>query len=88
MGKLMLIILLLGGAFMGGYYARGLEGSPDVFGCFNEAYENASSWLGEGGDRDSDLSASAPGRSGARAERDSSGKMTVSIDGKAYVLGR
>jgi hypothetical protein len=34
----LLVMILLAGAFLGGYYLRGLDGSPDVFGWIREKH--------------------------------------------------
>jgi len=34
----LLTLIVLAGAFLGGYYLRGLDGSPDIFGWFQENY--------------------------------------------------
>ena len=37
-----LVLILLVGAFLGGYYCRGLPRSPDVFGWARQAYADLS----------------------------------------------
>jgi len=75
----LVVLILLVGSFLGGYYLGHLENSPDVFGWLGGAYANAARTaeaLADGADRDLD-----PGRV-------ISEPVTIDVDGRQYVIGQ
>lgn len=85
MKNLVLLILLLG-AFLGGYYARSLPGSPDIFAWGRRSYQQgADLYRKVSGAADAETDEPAqPAGTVQPAEPDS---MLVRLDGRTYVIG-
>ena len=75
----LVVLILLVGSFLGGYYLGHLENSPDVFGWLGGAYAKAARTgedLADGSARDLD-----PGRVIAEP-------VTIDVDGRQYIIGQ
>lgn len=77
--KRFVLLLLLAGTFLGGYYVGHKPGSPDLFATAEDLYRQA----GEAG---RDLTATTADKA-TRDGTDGRGGFTVRLNGKTYQIG-
>jgi len=78
-----LLVILLAGVFLGGYYVGRLPGSPDLIDWAEKTLDSASrdDWKAKG------LSPAKDNSFASQGEKEETGKILVEIEGKTYLIG-
>ena len=79
--KKLLLLILLTGAFLGGYHLGRQPNSPDIFAWAQKTYNQAV-------DAGHQLSAAVNDDSGSMLQAVAAEEIEVTADGKRYVIGR
>lgn len=79
--KRLLLLILLSGAFLGGYYLGRQPNSPDIFAWAQKTYHQAA-------DVGHQLSAALNDDPGSTLQAVAAEEIEVTADGKRYVIGR
>jgi hypothetical protein len=81
--RLAFILVIVAGAFLGGYYFGHQPGSPDIFALADQLYRDAT----HAGSALKATDAAPQPRADAAKQDAVKGKMAVCIDGRTYLVG-